>query len=262
MENKMAKNEPAIANDFDNAKSFNTIVQEEITLENGEKVLVNKGTVDIAEVSKGKRIKENGTGSNPYKITFPCMTNVKMVPRSKVVANNYNPNSVSTSKMELLATSVKSNGFCFPIVAVYDKETDEYIIIDGFHRFTILGPQYLDCPDVPLVVLDKDITGRLEATVQFNRARGVHKAESDADLIRTLAQLGNSDEEISKSLGMTVDEIKRYKSLNGILDMMKAAQFSRAQATEDAQELGENVAAAGVKLADDIKFEEPAEEDN
>lgn len=247
-----------LANDFKNATSFEKIEMQEVEID-GRKIEVNTAKIDIDEVLKGKRIEEHGEGKNPFNITFPCMdpTKCKMVPRSKIVANNYNPNSVPKDKMDLLATSVKANGFCFPIVTVYDKEMDEYIIVDGFHRFTILGPSYLDCPEVPCVVLDLGAEGRLQATVQFNRARGVHKADSDADLVRSLVQLGESDEDISKSLGMTLDEVKRYKTLTGVLDLFKEIQFSRAMDTTEAGLLAENTNLASVNL-DNVAEEEKA----
>lgn len=44
----------------------------------------------------------------------------KIVPIEQVVANDYNPNHVSDSNMELLLQSVLDNGFCFPVVTIYD----------------------------------------------------------------------------------------------------------------------------------------------
>ena len=57
------------------------------------------------------------------KITFPCMQ-VRMVPREMVVANSYNPNHVPKDKMELLRQSILDNGFCFPIVTIWDADQD------------------------------------------------------------------------------------------------------------------------------------------
>lgn len=52
-------------------------------------------------------------------VEFPCM-HPKIVPIEQVVANDYNPNHVSDSNMELLLQSVLDNGFCFPVVTIYD----------------------------------------------------------------------------------------------------------------------------------------------
>ena len=64
--------------------------------------------------------------------------NVKPIPVEKVEANSYNPNSVATPEMKLLETSIWEDGYTQPIVCYFDKEKQKYIIVDGFHRYTIL----------------------------------------------------------------------------------------------------------------------------
>ena len=66
-------------------------------------------------------------------IKLPCMNPI-MVEISKLQANDYNPNNVSENNMKLLLESIISNGFCYPVVTIYDSIQDKYIIIDGFHR--------------------------------------------------------------------------------------------------------------------------------
>jgi uncharacterized protein YacL len=46
-------------------------------------------------------------------IKFPVMK-VRMVPASKVVANDYNPNKVAKAEMNLLVHSIESDGLRSP----------------------------------------------------------------------------------------------------------------------------------------------------
>ena len=60
---------------------------------------------------------------------------VKWVDIDKVQANDYNPNSVAKTEIKLLYTSIDHDGYTQPVVTVYDKKKDKYVIIDGFHRY-------------------------------------------------------------------------------------------------------------------------------
>lgn len=165
-------------------------------------------------------------------IKIPCLA-IKLVNRDDIMANNYNPNSVPSDKMELLKQSIIDNGFCFPIVTIWSKEEQKYVIIDGFHRFTMCSPEWLDIEQVPVVVLDHDISRRMAATVQFNKARGVHEIDGDADIVKSLSQQGLSDEEICKHLGLDAETVLRYKQLTGILDLFKNTSYSPAWEVKD-----------------------------
>jgi ParB-like chromosome segregation protein Spo0J len=158
-------------------------------------------------------------------ITFPCLA-TRLVPRELVVANNYNPNSVSAEKMELLRQSILDNGFCFPIVTIWDDERELYVIIDGFHRRILCGPEWLNIAEIPIVVLEHDIARRMTATVQFNKARGVHQIDLDADVIRALLGQGMTEDEISVHLGIDLETIHRYKQLTGIAELFKKSDYS------------------------------------
>lgn len=165
-------------------------------------------------------------------IKMPCLA-IKLVNRNDIMANNYNPNSVPSDKMELLKQSIIDNGFCFPIVTIWSEEEQKYVIIDGFHRFTMCSPEWLDIEQVPIVVLDHDISQRMAATVQFNKARGVHEIDGDADIVKSLSQQGLSDEEICKHLGLDAETVLRYKQLTGILDLFKNTSYSPAWEVKD-----------------------------
>lgn len=164
-------------------------------------------------------------------IKLPCL-NVILVDIRKVKANNYNPNNVAKNNMLLLEQSIIDNGFCFPIVTIYDEIEDEYVIIDGFHRYIILR-DYLKVKKAPIVVLDHDITKRMAATVQFNRARGVHQVELMGDLVKALVEQGMEEEEISKHLGMELEEVHRLKQITGIAELFKNQTYSKSWKMEE-----------------------------
>ena len=63
---------------------------------------------------------------------------VRWVPIEKVHANDYNPNSVAKNEMRLLYVSILHDGYTQPVVTVYDQEKDQYVIVDGFHRYTTM----------------------------------------------------------------------------------------------------------------------------
>src|SRR5262249_58213435 len=65
------------------------------------------------------------------------VSNVRWVPIEKVVANDYNPNSVARNEMRLLYISILHDGYTQPVVTIYDELQDKYVIVDGFHRCLI-----------------------------------------------------------------------------------------------------------------------------
>lgn len=158
-------------------------------------------------------------------VRIPC-ANTLIVRRELVRANTYNPNAVPDAKMELLRQSITDNGFCFPIVTIFDPDLQAFVVIDGFHRFLISGPGWLDMPYVPIVVLEHDISRRMAATWQFNKARGHHQVDLDADLIRALIQQGMAEEQICEHLGIDLDTVHRYKQLTGIAELFRDAAYS------------------------------------
>ena len=167
-------------------------------------------------------------------ISLPCMT-PEIVPIEKVIANNYNPNHVSDSNMQLLLQSIIDNGFCFAVVTIYDDILDKYIVVDGFHRY-IIFKDYLEADYIPIVVLKHTLAQRMAATVQFNRARGVHQVELMGDLIQALVGQGLEDEEIAKHLGMDVEEVYRLKQITGIAELFKNQLYSKSWQMKEVEE--------------------------
>ena len=145
-----------------------------------------------------------------------------------VVANAYNPNAVSGDKMDLLRRSIVDNGFCFPIVTIWDDEAGVFVVIDGFHRATIAGPEWLDLAYVPVVVLAHGMTQRMAATVQFNKARGVHQVDLDAEVVRALSDQGLDDTAIAERLGMELESVHRYRQIAGVAAIFAKAEYSTA----------------------------------
>lgn len=158
-------------------------------------------------------------------VLVPCV-NTLLVRRELIEANNYNPNSVPADKMRLLRQSILDNGFCFPVVTIFDDAEGKFIIVDGFHRDQQGDPDWLDLDYIPLVVLSLDISQRMTATIQFNKARGVHQVDLDAELVRKLLEQGMTELEISLHLGMELESVHRYKQLTGIAELFKNAAYS------------------------------------
>lgn len=160
---------------------------------------------------------------------------VVWVEGDSVVANDYNPNKVAPPEMELLYRSVRDNGFAMPLVTCVDGETD--VVVDGFHRNRV-GKEKKDirrrlCGYLPVARLEKSMEQRMQATVQFNRARGEHAVDLMAGLITKLVGLGCGDVEIAKTLGMSGDELIRLKQQTGIAALFANQPFSRSWVSVD-----------------------------
>ena len=168
-------------------------------------------------------------------IRVPCMTTYLVVPEL-VMANTYNPNAVPSDKMELLRESIQDNGFCFPIVTIWDEDLERFIVIDGFHRSVIGGEEWIGMEYLPIVILDHNVSKRMVATHQFNKARGVHQVDLDAEIIRALIEQGMSEKDIAVKLGMEEDTIHRYKQITGVAELFKNTNYSMSWEMEDIAE--------------------------
>ena len=176
-------------------------------------------------------IKEMLYQSSPfYGNPVDCVLWVK---NDKVVANDYNPNSVAPPEMELLRHSISEDGYTQPIVTF--SEENHLTVVDGFHRNRV-GKE---CDDIkqkvhsylPVVKIKKeksDRNSRIASTIRHNRARGKHKVESMSEIVIELARRNWSDEKIAKNLGMDSDEVLRLKQITGLADMFADADFSKA----------------------------------
>lgn len=154
------------------------------------------------------------------------------VQKEKVVANDYNPNHVAPKELSLLYTSIKEDGYTQPIVTVYDKERDIYVIIDGFHRNLVLR-KYADIEKrnngyLPIVVLEKNINQRMASTVRHNRARGSHSVDGMTNIIYSMMKDGMSESEICSKLGLEEREFTKLKYITGFAKIFKNYNYSKS----------------------------------
>lgn len=158
--------------------------------------------------------------------------NVKAIPIEKIQANNYNPNKVAPPEMKLLELSIWEDGYTQPIVCFYDANIDRYIVVDGFHRFSIMKT----CKRIyerenglmPVVVIEKPLGERMASTIRHNRARGSHDVDLMSNIVAELVEMGKSDNWIAKHLGMSVDELLRLKQITGLAALFKDREFSKS----------------------------------
>lgn len=156
--------------------------------------------------------------------------NVKRVPIAKIKANDYNPNSVAPPEMALLETSIWEDGYTQPVVTYYDKENDQYIVVDGFHRYLTLktSKRIFEREEgcLPIVVIDKEIGDRMASTIRHNRARGSHNIDLMSNIVAELVEMGKGDAWICKHVGMSLDELLRLKQITGVAALFANRDFS------------------------------------
>ena len=144
---------------------------------------------------------------------FDPLEKLHFVDRTKLKANDYNPNKVSEENLKLLTQSILTNGWTLPIVVRPD-----YTIIDGFHRWTVSGRDPLLTKlggKVPVVVVDHaDDSANVYGTITHNRARGTHLLEPMKVIVQSLIDAGKSLDEISKETGMKKEEIFRLSNFS------------------------------------------------
>lgn len=169
------------------------------------------------------------------KITFPCLS-ARLVPAGKVQANDYNPNHVASPEMKLLAHSIEEDGVTQPVVTFYDADIDRYIVIDGYHRYTILT-KWFKLPEIPVVVVDKPIQDRMASTIRHNRARGKHQVDMMSVMVEKLLKLGWADIDIARHLGMEAEEVLRLKQMTGLAGLFANQPYSRSWERLDGAEL-------------------------
>jgi quercetin dioxygenase-like cupin family protein len=158
--------------------------------------------------------------------------NVKRAPIEKVTANDYNPNSVAPPEMALLETSIWEDGYTQPVVVVYDRNNDKYVVVDGFHRYCTLRDSKRiyerENGMLPVVVLDKEMHDRMASTIRHNRARGSHNIELMSTIVSELVEMGKGDRWICQHIGMSPDELLRLKQITGVAALFQNQDFSES----------------------------------
>lgn len=164
------------------------------------------------------------------------INDVQWIPISKVHANDYNPNSVATPEMKLLYISVKKDGYTQPVVTIHDEERDRYVIVDGFHRYSIMRhfkDIYAMCEGkLPCVVLKgKTMNDLMASTVRHNRARGKHSINGMSNLVMEMLLNGATDVQVCNELGLEPEELARLKHITGFAKLYEHADYSKAKIT-------------------------------
>lgn len=162
---------------------------------------------------------------------------VLWVPCEAVQANDYNPNSVAPTEMQLLELSILEDGYTQPIVTFLTEEGRE--VVDGFHRNRV-GKESDQVKErvmgyLPVVTINEnrgDKGDRMAATIRHNRARGKHKVEAMSEIVMDLKKRNWSDAKIAKNLGMEPDEVLRLSQISGLAEMFKDREFSEAWEAE------------------------------
>lgn len=163
---------------------------------------------------------------------FAPLDSLQWVDRSRLTANDYNPNRVTEDNLQLLIQSILTNGWTLPIVVRPD-----YTIIDGFHRWTVAGREPLKSllgGKVPVVIVTHDSEADdMFGTITHNRARGTHLLEPMKAIVQKLIAEGKTVQEISKQMGMKPEEVFRLSDFTReeFLDMMIGdhKQYSHAK---------------------------------
>jgi ParB-like chromosome segregation protein Spo0J len=170
--------------------------------------------------------------------------NVIAVPVGKITANDYNPNHVAKREMDLLYKSIKEDGYTMPVVCFYDADQDKYIIVDGFHRYTILMTRKdifeRENGMLPVSVIDKEISDRMASTIRHNRARGKHEVELQASLVGMLKN-GWDEPRILEELGMTMDEVQRLLGIKGIASEIVGFDYSIEKQIKEISEVESDI---------------------
>lgn len=159
--------------------------------------------------------------------------NVQWIPIEKVHANNYNPNSVAAPEMKLLYISIKADGYTQPVVVIKDGDKDRYVVVDGFHRYSIMRRYkdiYAMCEGkLPCVVLEgKTMNDLMAPTVRHNRARGKHSMNGMSNIVMEMLINGATDLEVCNQLGLEAEELVRLKHITGYAKLYENHNYSRA----------------------------------
>ena len=159
------------------------------------------------------------------------------VPLEQVEPNDYNPNSVASIEMGLLYKSIKKDGYTQPVVTIYDKDRDKYVIVDGFHRYFVCKT-FKDIYErnnglLPIVVIKKDIKERMAATIRHNRARGEHSVAGMGNIVFKMLEEGMSEADICNELGMEPEEVLKLKYITGFAKLFEKAEYRKAWETQN-----------------------------
>jgi ParB-like chromosome segregation protein Spo0J len=140
---------------------------------------------------------------------------VVWIDRSKLKANDYNPNRQFGPEHELLKRSIIEDGWTQPIVV----HAGTRVIIDGEHRWKASDdPRIREMTGslVPVVFAEASRSHAQFSTIRHNRARGQHGVRPMGDIVVELIKAGKSVKDIKIQLGMETEEIARLAESRGL----------------------------------------------
>lgn len=205
------------------------------------------GVTDERELAAADRIDQYNLAVREahQQLGFPHpVGGVQWVHLDRVKCNDYNPNAVAGQEMKLLHISISEDGYTMGVVTIWDDEREQYVIVDGFHRYTTMK-RYADIREstggyLPIVVIDKPIADRIASTVRHNRARGKHSVNGMGNLVFQMLEQGEDDATICHKLGLEAEELARLKHITGYSKLYANATYStltltKTQMTEKAK---------------------------
>ena len=155
---------------------------------------------------------------------------VAIIDINKIKPNPYNPNIMDEKLFEETKNNIKKEGLVGAIIV--RKEKDEYIIIDGEHRWK--AAKKLEYKEIPTIILDKNLPEAMISTINFNKLRGEFDTLKLAEVVHELNKT-YTIEELEKELGYTQDE------LQGLENLLKFdfSQFEKESLELDKEDIAE-----------------------
>lgn len=124
-----------------------------------------------------------------------------------------------------------------PCVCYYMKDTDQYELVDGFHRYMVMKTSRRiyerEGGLLPVTVIDRDLSHRMTSTIRHNRARGMHNVELMSHIVAELTRSGMSDAWIMRNIGMDKDELLRLKQISGLAELFADKDFGMSEEWEE-----------------------------
>lgn len=153
-------------------------------------------------------------------------TETLKVKLTELQPNEYNPNRMPDTEMDLLKQSILKYGFLFPIITTWDEEIQKYRIIDGYHRYETL--KRIRSEYASIINLNLSYHDSIQLTVLMNRIKGLHQVELMSDVVVNLEELGLTDTEICDNLGMENEEFLRLKQQLGIAHAFRNHEYTKS----------------------------------
>lgn len=165
---------------------------------------------------------------------------VKWVKNDRVTHNDYNPNKVAPTEMQLLELSIVNDGYTQPIVSWSNPEKEMIEVIDGFHRHRVGKESKVVNQRVkgylPVVDIRTEQSGkqdRIASTIRHNRARGKHQVDAMSEIVIELKNRNWRNARIARELGMDEEEVLRLCQISGLEELFNDRDFSRAWVAPD-----------------------------